>query len=272
MLQPGETSPSELHALNRPDLDGELQGRELPLRRFNYEVKELLKMLRRNKDKDRFDKLKKTDQKALVMCDELIDLFLWKVCLHETHQIELAATAVTQTRRELFALLNESVNGNALRRLFSKGTLWCLRPNVWLFMRVQKNLNELQTDMGPLLTSLRHDRMGVPKFLERDPDGLRVRLQGTCALRQLRRKPHPDRHGKTHEPDDWNPEKFCRRACDLLLMTELCLRLQEMSQVVGLSTATIHKKIMDYSAAWKSNLTKSSATPAVTRLSTTHNQ
>jgi hypothetical protein len=254
--EPQRRSAAEEHAANRPDLKHDFSRIDTPLWDLNQAVRDLLKMLRRNQQESRFGDLKKSDQKALMFCDELVDLFLWKVCLHETQEVELAATAITETRRELFALLDESVNGSLLRQLISRGTLWSQRPNVWLYLQVQKKLNELRTAFGPLLASARRHHLAPPTHLLPGPDSIRAQLRTTCALKQLQRKPHPDRHGNVRQAPDWNPEKFCWRACDLLLLFELALRLCEMSKVLGLSTATVHKKLIDYSEKLKRNEAK----------------
>ena len=79
----------------------------------------------------------------------------------------------------------------------------------------------------------------------RTQDPVRAQMREFCPLHGLRRRRRPNQHGDIAETRDWQPERFCRRACDLLLLFELCLRFSQMAQATGLKKSTIHLKLLD---------------------------
>ena len=171
----------------------------------------------------------------------------------------MAATVVTETRRALFALVEEAANGNSLSRLFRSPTLEVVPANVWLYWRAQDKLNELQSAIGPLLTSMKHDRLAAPAHRQREPDVVRAQLKETCPLRTMQRRHKPDKRGRIREIVDSHPEQLCRRACDLLLLFELCLRLEEMEKAMDLDTSTIQKELKFCGARLNDKRTKADA-------------
>ncbi len=238
-----------------------------PLWPLNEELEKLRCILQRTKGQTCFDDLKQSDKELLSRCCELVDLFLWKVSLHETQQVEVAASAVTETRRALFAELKLAANGDLPRKFFCRLKLRLLPPRSWLYLRVQEKLNELHAACGPLLNSMRHERLAAPAYLCRDPDLMRAQLKETCPWRTLNRKAKPDHSGKTRQITDWHPETLCRRACDVLLMWELCFRLREISEVLGLGTSTIQKTLMACAAAWNDLRRKAPASAGINQQS-----
>jgi hypothetical protein len=210
---------------------------------LNGKVRELLRTLHRNRDSDRLDELPAEVRAALVSYHGSVDLFLWKVCAHETDRADLAAAAIVETHAALFALAREATQSWWLRRWCARQTIDKLPPNAWLFRQVRQRLRRLQADLGSLALTIDHQRLRVAEGLLPKPSTVQKQLAAShCAFRTNRRR-RRDPAGNLAFAGNVRPEECCLRACDLLLLVRLGFRLWEMCRLLDMRKATVHDRI-----------------------------
>ncbi len=210
------------------------------MRDLNLKVKTLRKIIQRNWHKTKLEELDADDLDDLKDGERHLDFFLWKVCLHETHQVELAATVVTDTRLALLTLLQQAGNGPFFQWITANATMLLMPPNAWLFLRARTRMRELKTAFGPLVASMRHERLRPPTGEKRDPDPSREKLpENGCILRSRGRGTRSDKEGKLAER---KTDHHCGRACDLLLLVELGFRVREVALTLDSKKSTVSEQ------------------------------
>ena len=219
---------------------------DLRLLDLNKKIRGLGKLLRRNGRGKTLAELSDGDREELRDIEELLEILLWKVCLHETDEVAVAAASVDETRRALFALLDEAENGTPLRRVTAHFTLRMIPPNAWLFLRVKESLQATARAAATLSYAARRDEPELSELVKGYPDPIRQELAVQhCGLRDYKRRQRPNRDGDLDLSRECVPMKFCQRACDLLLTRELGFKVREAELALGVSRAVVHDRTED---------------------------
>ena len=215
---------------------------KLPLREFNSHLKRLGEILRRNGRDVAFDALSEGDRLQLRECIRLLEFFLCKVCKHETRDQQISAAAVMQTRHDLLDRLEQEDRSSFLKGFAAVVTNALMPRNVWLYLRAKNNVLKLESDEGKLISSLKDFGRGLLADGKEDSDAAWAKFAADhCPLRTLRslgRRGRTWELGIARDVNGLTHDTYCRRACDLLLLLEVCFTCSQMAKVFGISAST----------------------------------
>jgi hypothetical protein len=221
-------------------------------RHLNRRLRCLPRILRRNRDKARFEDVDEDDRNDLQVCDEMIRILLREVCKCQTADKELAVTVATQTRQAFFDLLSRVTTGSLLGWMITESLVLFFPPNVWLFVHARRSLDQLERAFAPMTPAKAERRKteggspAAPPFSAGKSASVRVELaHDHCPVRDRSARRRMDPTGERWAVRQAFRRDFCQWDCILLLLDELGFGVREMDSALGISHATASSWLED---------------------------
>jgi hypothetical protein len=136
--------------------------------------------------------------------------------------------------------------GPFLDRWLARMSLSFRSLHVWLFLRLQRSFEDLETGVGAVQFSAMRERNCLPPEISRQPDPLLVKVSARpCQLKKFSPRNRLDREQRAPGRTRRRLGAYCARACDLLLLKSLGFRVRDMEEALGIDHSTIQNVKVD---------------------------
>ncbi len=212
------------------------ERRRSELDELNRQVDFLKSVLLRHPGLLKVSELGDEDRHAYLDVEELVDYFLWKVCLSETDNVELAASAVAVTRIDFFKSIKaQTSRPRFLEWVFEACVAMLIPPNVWLFLRVKRHLRELGDDAASSMISRgSYHPSAPPEIVIPDFEILRILAEKHCPLGCYRLRKAKTDDGSAVASRGSRFAGRCRRVCSTLLLVAMGFKPKQIGLALGI--------------------------------------
>lgn len=209
-------------------------------------VRDLLDSLRRNRERRRLAELTADDQAAIRDCHDVVEYILWKLAFHYRSDVPMVEAAVMEARAAFSEYMLRLAYGPFLDRWLARMSLSFRSLHVWLFLRLQRSFEDLETGVGAVQFSAMRERNCFPPEISRQPDPLLVKVSARpCQLKNFSPRNRLDREQRAPGRTRRRLAAYCARACDLLLLKSLGFRVRDMEEALGIDHSTIQNVKVD---------------------------
>ena len=212
------------------------EKRHSELDELNREVALLKGILRRHPGLLRASDLSGEDRQTYLAVEELVDYFLWKVCLAETDNVELAASAVVVTRVDFFETIKtQTSRSRFLDWIFGTCAAVLVPINVWLFLRASKHLSDLDEDAESAMISRgSYHPSAPPQIVIPHFEILRIMAEKHCPLGSYRLRKAKNDDGSAIARRSSRFGGPCRRVCRTLLLVAMGFQPKQIGLALGI--------------------------------------